>query len=508
MYKYFSILVLSIVLFSCETENKVKPPNIILVMTDDQGYGDLSVHGSPDVSTPNIDNLKSQAVSLEDFQVSSTCAPTRAAIMTGRHPFKAGVTHTIFERERMALGITTLPEVLKRANYTSAIFGKWHLGDEPDYQPNKRGFDEIFIHGAGGIGQAFPGSCADVPGNNYFNPIIKHNDTFVQTKGFCTDVFFAQALSWIKEKSEQDRPFFAYIACNAPHEPFIAPESYKKKFKEQGYPENCQGFYGMVENIDDNMGILMEKLDAWELSDNTILIFMTDNGKTGNAGTGGIHGNYNAGMRGFKVSSHEGGTRVPFFIRWPGKFKAGREVDVLLNHYDILPTFAEIANIDISDILDLDGRSFLPLLKNEHYKPDDRYRFIHRGRWGLNPELADTSWVERALKWVGTEESCQPEFFKFKKYAVRNERYRLVDDTQLYDVINDPGETKNIVSEHPEVVEQMKKAYTKWWDNVRSYMVNENAPLSDEKPYWKAYYQQKESKGIPENRISNTVSVE
>ena len=169
----FSVLFVSILLFGCS--HKKIAPNIILIMTDDQGYGDISAHGSPDVSTPNMDTLKSQGVSLEDFQVSSTCAPTRSAIMTGRHPFKNGITHTILERERMALGITTLPEVLKKGGYTSGIFGKWHLGDEHDYQPDSRGFNEVFIHGAGGIGQAYAGSCADAPNNIGFKAQLSLN---------------------------------------------------------------------------------------------------------------------------------------------------------------------------------------------------------------------------------------------------------------------------------------------------------------------------------------------
>ena len=219
--RLFYVLFIS-TLFCCTS--KKKAPNIILILTDDQGYADISAHGSPDVSTPNMDKLKSQGISLVDFQVSPTCAPTRSAIMTGRHPFKNGITHTILERERMALGITTLQQVLKKGGYESGIFGKWHLGDEQEYQPDSRGFDEVFIHGAGGIGQAYAGSCADVPDNKYFDPIIKHNGTFVKTKGFCTDVFFTQALSWIKNKSKEDKPFFVYLSTNAPHGPFIAPE--------------------------------------------------------------------------------------------------------------------------------------------------------------------------------------------------------------------------------------------------------------------------------------------
>ncbi len=495
----FSVLFMSILLSGCASEKK--SPNIILIMTDDQGYADISAHGSPDVLTPSMDTLKSQGISLEDFQVSPTCAPTRSAIMTGRHPFKNGITHTILERERMALGITTLPQVLKNGGYTSGIFGKWHLGDESEYQPESRGFDEVFIHGAGGIGQAYPGSCADAPNNGYFDPAIKHNGTFVKTKGFCTDIFFTQALSWIKDKSEEDQPFFAYITTNAPHGPFIAPESYKKKFVEQGYPEKAQGFYGMIENIDDNLGRLMSKLESWGIADNTILIFMSDNGKT-YGGQNNVHGKtYNAGMKGFKGSAHEGGTRVPFFIRWPGKFVPGKKVDALLNHYDILPTFADIAGVDISEISGLDGRSFLPYLQDDTYKANDRYRFVHGGRWPLHP--GNPGDQEGSKRWVGTLESSNPDSAIYKNCAVRNERYRLINNKELYDVISDPGQTQDIASDHPEVVAEMRKVYDAWWHKVKPYMANENVPLAKEKPFWVAYNAQKESEGIKDWIIPN-----
>ena len=337
MYGYKSIGLIMLVSFkgSCKIklqEEAYAKPNIILVMTDDQGYGDISAHNSPDVYTPNMDKLKSQAVSLDDFQASPTCAPTRSAIMTARAPFKNGITHTILERERMTLDAITLPQMLRRAAYTSGIFGKWHLGDESEYQPENRGFDEVFIHGAGGIGQAYAGSCADVPDNSYFNPIIKNNGVFVKTEGFCTDIFFSQAMTWIEEKSKEEQPFFAYITTNAPHGPFLSPESFKKKFKEKGYSENAQGFYGMVENIDENLGRLMRKIEETGIAENTVLIFMSDNGKTG-----APHPDmkaFNAGMKGFKGSLNEGGSRVPFFIRWPEKFQAGGVVDAMQNHYD------------------------------------------------------------------------------------------------------------------------------------------------------------------------------
>ncbi len=310
-----------------------KQPNIILIITDDQGYYDLSCHGNPHLATPNLDKLRDESLRFTRFQVSPTCAPTRSAIMSGRAPFYVGVTHTILERERMKLGVPTMPEMLRDAGYTTGIFGKWHLGDQDPYRPDQRGFDEVFIHGAGGIGQSYAGSCGDAPGNKYFDPAILHNNTFVKTKGFCTDIFFNQAMKWM-ETQKGKKPFFAYITTNAPHGPFIAPDSYKKKFIDAGIKGNTVGFYGMIENIDDNVGRLTAKLAEWGIEKDTLLIFITDNGPSAS--------NYNGDHKGKKGSVDEGGTRVPSFWRWPGVLKPGTDVDRIANHYDILPTFAEI----------------------------------------------------------------------------------------------------------------------------------------------------------------------
>ena len=232
-------------------------PNIIVVITDDQGYPPIGRHGHPWLATPNLDALYDTSTRFSRFFVAPTCSPTRSAIMTGRHPEKNGVTHTIFERERMTLNATILPQVLKAAGYHSGIFGKWHLGDEDPYQPDQRGFEEVFIHGAGGIGQAYDCSCADAPHNQYMNPLIRHNGRFVQTNGFCTDVFFSAALGWIKQQSARNEPFFAYIATNAPHGPYIAPEKNARRFEQLGFGKDQAGFYGMVENIDENIGRLL-----------------------------------------------------------------------------------------------------------------------------------------------------------------------------------------------------------------------------------------------------------
>jgi len=449
---------------AAEGENTLKgqKPNIIIVITDDQGYADISSHGHPLLKTPNLDKLRSQSMSFESFHASPTCAPTRSAIMSGRDPFYVGVTHTVLERERMALNVPTLAEMLRDNGYSTGIFGKWHLGDEAAYRPDKRGFEEVFMHGAGGIGQSYGGTCGDAPGNKYFNPFILHNNKFVKTEGFCTDIFFSQAITWMEKKKEQKKPFFTYISTNAPHGPFISPEKYKAPFAKAGYNGRQQGFYGMIANIDERMGTLMAKLNEWDIADNTILIFMSDNGPTGAGNT------WNAGMKGKKGSVDEGGTRVPFFIRWHKKISPATHCKKLVRHYDILPTVAELIGTTPKEKDQLAGRSFLPLLENPTAPWADRYTIIHRGRWG------------RLQK---------PE--KNKNYAIRTERWRLVEGTRLYDIQKDPLQKKNVIKQHPQVIKDMHTYYDTWWKNALPKMVNENAPLEGHNTfhlmYWKQY---------------------
>ncbi|MAT14129.1 MAG: arylsulfatase [Planctomyces sp.] len=462
-------------------------PNVILVMTDDQGYPPVGRHGHPWIETPNLDSLYDQSTRFTRFLVSPTCSPTRSALMTGRHPLKNGITHTILERERLTLDATILPQILKQAGYTSGIFGKWHLGDEEPYQPHQRGFDETFIHGAGGIGQAYDCSCADAPDNSYFDPVIRHNGSFVKTEGFCTDVFFTAAMGWIREQEALNKPFFAYIATNAPHGPFLAPEEDKQRFLDMGFSQETAGFYGMVENIDDNIGRLITMLDSSGLSENTLVIFMSDNGMTGHgAGPGNkplgetASGKelflYNAEMKGLKGSPHEGGVRVPFFVRWPGHIKAGAEVDRIAAHIDLLPTLAALTGASLPQG-QVEGRNLLPLMEDPQREWSDRYLFTHVARWPKGDE---------------------PNEYQWKNFAVRNQRYRFVNNSELYDIQNDPGETNNIIDQHPEVVKEMRKAYDEFWQAARPLMVNEQTPNSDTRPFHVLYKRQQETTGIPQ----------
>ncbi|MFG0335476.1 MAG: arylsulfatase [Maioricimonas sp. JB049] len=459
-------------------------PNIILVMTDDQGMGDLSCMGNTVLRTPHLDRFYELSTRFTDFHVSPTCAPTRSAIMSGRHEFRNGVTHTIKERERMALSTTTFPELLQNAGYKTGIFGKWHLGDEDEYQPYNRGFSEVFIHGAGGIGQSYEGSCADFPPNReqegrYFDNVILHNDTLVQTQGFCTDVFFQAALGWMRKQQQAETPFFAYITPNAPHGPMIAPEKYKQRFADMGWDESTQGRYGMIENIDDNFGLMMQKLDEWDLWDNTLVIFMTDNGQAGRSGR--LNGKrvlmYTAGFRTGKGSPWEGGTHVPAFWRWKGVLGEGVDIPALTAHIDLFETFCDLAGATIpDDIQERDGRSLLPLLEDPNADWPDRHLFFHVGRW---------------------EKGADPNESRYNRCAIRTARWRLVNNRELYDIAADPYETQDVAAEHPEVVAELRKAYDAWWDATVPLMVNEDAPYAPRQPQAVRYEKQLEERGIP-----------
>lgn len=464
-------------------------PNIILIITDDQGYPPLGCHGHPWIHTPNLDDLYRHSTRFTRFLVSPTCSPTRSALMTGRHSMRNGVTHTILERERLTLDAVTLPQVLGAAGYTSGIFGKWHLGDEEPYQPHRRGFDEVFIHGAGGIGQAYDCSCADAPGNSYFDPVIRHNSQFVKTKGFCTDVFFDAASTWIGTAHQQSKPFFAYISTNAPHGPFLAPESSKKRFLDCGFGEEQAAFYGMIENIDDNVGRLMKQLEEWSLLDRTVVIFMSDNGMTGGgSGKPGValgHQSdgtamlpYYGGMRGLKGSTDEGGVRVPFFVRWDGHFSPDRNIDRIAGDIDLFPTLAALAGAELPES-QVEGRSLFPLLEDSSARWDDRFLFTHVGRWATGAE---------------------PNDFQWKNFSVRSQKYRFVNNRELFDMESDPGQSENIIEQHPEVVKEMRAAYGKWWKETRPLMINETAPLSKTRPFHELYNAQLQQAGIPEWR--------
>jgi arylsulfatase len=478
-------LTLLLMSFGCSvsTQNKSlknTKPNIILVMTDDQGMGDLACMGNQVLKTPNIDAFYNKSTRFTDFQVSPTCAPTRAAIMSGNRPFEVGVTHTIFQRERMSKDVFTMPQALQSAGYKTGLFGKWHLGDEEEYLPTNRGFNEVLMHGAGGIGQTRYGDFPPNKENLYFDNILLHNDTIVKTKGFCTDVFFDAALGWIKKQNEADAPYFAYVSLNAPHAPLVAPEKYKKRFLDLGYDKGTAGRYGMIENIDDNFGIMMQKLESWNALENTLVIFMTDNGATHLKGS--LNGerikHFNANLRGGKNSPFEGGTHVPAFWYWKGKLETGIDIDKLTSHIDLYKTFSEIAGVKLpKKMQELSGRSLVPLLENPNSEWSDRELFVHCGRW----------------------QEGKREEAKYKKAAIRTQQWRFDNNKELFDISIDPSEKNNVADQHPEVIATLRKSYNFWWENTKPLMVNEGLPKvePENQPLAIRYHKQLKEYGIP-----------
>jgi len=402
-----------------------KQPNVILVMTDDQGYGDLGCHGNDVIVTPNLDELYAQSIRLTDFHVDPTCSPTRSALMTGHYSSRTGVWHTIMGRSLLGRDQVTIGDVFSASGYRTAIFGKWHLGDNYPYRPQDRGFQEVLIHGGGGVGQG-----PDYWGNDYFDDTYFHNGTAKKFEGYCTDIWFDGALKFIE--ANKNRPFFCYVPTNAPHGPYNVADKYSKPYRDKGVKDNQANFYGMITNIDENMGRLMRRLKELDLEQNTILIFMTDNGTSGG---------FAGGMRGKKGSEYEGGHRVPFFVRWPaGGLKSPGDVDRLSAHVDVLPTLIDLCSLKRPAGVKFDGASLAPLFKNE------------AGRWPERTLLVHSQRIEHPEKW--------------RKSAVMTRRWRLINGKELYDVQADPVQKNDIADANPKVVEELRRSYEQWWADL------------------------------------------
>lgn len=415
-------------------------PNVLIVITDDQGYGDVAFTGNPAIKTPNIDRLRNEGLLLNNFHVDPTCAPTRSALMTGRYSDRVGVWHTVQGRSMLRRREITMADIFGSNGYVTGLFGKWHLGDCYPYRPEDRGFQHSVYHQAGGVGQA-----PDYWGNDYFDDTYIADGKHQRFEGFCTDVWFDEGMKFIK--ANKDMPFFAYISTNAPHSPYFCPEKYTKSY--EGNPDvSITEFYGMITNIDDNMAKLMKMLDEEGLAENTILIFMTDNGTAGGLKSGR---GYDGGMRGMKNSEYDGGHRVPFIIRWPsGKIEAGKSVERLTAHIDILPTVIELCGLEAPDI-EFDGSDIRDLLYTD-----------------------GKSWPDRALV-VESQRVVDP--IKWRKSAVMTDRWRLVNGTELFDIQADPKQRNDLAQQYPEVVKRLRNEYNSFWGDVSrehsltSYMV-------------------------------------
>ena len=412
-------------------------------MTDDQGYGDLGCHANPVINTPNMDLFDANAVRFTDFHVDLMCAPTRAGQMTGRYAFRCGVTAAFAGRSIMRLEETTLVEIFKHNGYATGLFGMWHLGENFPFRPNERGFDETVVCWSGGATQA-----ADAWGNDYYEDRYSHNNVVEQYEGYCTDVFFGEGLKWIEKN--RDRSFFAFFPLNAPRRPFFVDESYSKPYEAKGAPPLMAKFYGMIENIDEGLGAFRTKLDELGLAENTIFIFMTDNG-TGPAGLSkeGNWRGHTAGMRARKGSVDDGGHRVPFFVQWPAAgIGGGRDVDRLAAGIDVAPTLVELAGLERPKPIEFDGRSLVPLLRCEPGWADGRVHFTQHSQFYVK----------------GKRQMNDPQ--PYFKSAVLDERWRLVDGQELYDIKADPTQANDVSADPPEEVARLRAAYDEWWAQV------------------------------------------
>lgn len=410
-------------------------PNVLVVITDDQGYGDIGAHGNGMIQTPNLDRLHSESVRLTDFHVDPTCSPSRSALMSGRYSTRTGVWHTIMGRSLMDPGEQTLAEIFGANGYRTGMFGKWHLGDNYPLRPQDQGFEHVVWHHGGGVGQG-----PDYWGNDYFDDTYEVNGQWRGFEGYCTDVWFQEAQAFIEE--EDERPFFAYVSTNAPHGPYLVDEAYSKPYEDQGVARTMARFYGMITSIDENLGRLRE-----HLPEDTLVLFLTDNGTAAgrapgrNESEGAAWPGFNAGLRGQKGSEYEGGHRVPCFFHWPGgRVGGGRNLDRLTAHVDILPTLVELCGLDHRSARPIDGVSLAPALRGSDGGPTGRTLFVHSQR------------VERPKKW--------------RKSAVMTEAWRLVNGVELYDIQADRAQTEDVAGENPDVVSMLRSAYESWWTTL------------------------------------------
>jgi len=443
--KKIHLLALLFLVFLIGCKKDRTPPNVILIITDDQGYGDLSFNGNPNIITPALDNFAAESVRFNNFYVSPVCAPTRSSLMTGRYSLRTGVRDTYNGGAIMASSEVTLAEMLKQANFTTGIFGKWHLGDNYPSRPSDQGFDQSLIHLAGGMGQVGDFTNYFKKDTSYFDPILWHNNEQKPYKGYCSDIFTENAIEFIEKN--KNNPFFCYLSFNAPHNPLQVPDEYYQAYKtldptdgidpelipnekiSEKTKDNTRKVYAMVTNIDDNLKKLFNKVDELGIKDNTIVIFMTDNGPQ--------HARYIAGMKGRKSSVYNGGIRVPFFLRFPAMFSGNQEVNQITAHIDLLPSLSKLCNVEMPRDRKIDGRSFIPSINGE--KLPERSFFSYWTR--KYPELYNNIALQRGqFKLIGKTDYNSP-----------------IENFELYDTYNDPFEKNNLVTQKKSIALSLKK---------------------------------------------------
>ena len=402
-------------------------PNVIVVMTDDQGYGDLSAHGNPVLRTPSMDKLHSQSVRFTDFHVAPMCTPSRGQLLTGRDAMDNGASFVCMGRSLIREELPTIAQIFRTAGYATGHFGKWHLGDNHPFRPQDRGFEETVHHGAWGIT-----SLADYFGNDYFNDHYRHNGRVEQYAGYCTDIWFEEAMAWIRRQARDEKPFLVYLPTNAPHVPLWAPQKYIGPYLGK-VESRIAKFFGMIASIDENMGRLTALLDELEIADDTIFVFLGDNGTAQGETV------FNAGMRGKKRSLYEGGHRVPLFWRWPaGAIGPPRDIDTLTHVQDVLPTLLDLADVRAPSDAAFDGVNLAPLLGGKEQDLSQRMLVVQYG--GV--------------------------FEKHRDAAVLWNKWRLVNGTELYDLGSDPGQLHDVAGQFPDTLAKMRAHYDEWWDEL------------------------------------------
>jgi len=426
-------------------------PNILLIIMDDLAWGDLACHSNPYTHTPNLDRLYSESSHLTRYCSGPLCSPARASLMTGRYHLRTRVLDTYCGRATLDPTEWTLGQALQAAGYRTGAFGKWHLGDNYPTRAMDLGFVESLTHRAGGIGQ--PG---DHPDNyprwwtdSYFDPVLYHNGTPTQSQGYCTDIFTDAALAFIEQNRAE--PFFVYLATNAPHTPLIIADAWADRYRQMGINETHARLYGMVENIDWNVGRLLDKLAALGLAESTIVIYTSDHGPCGSArdpsAPPGKQDRFNAGLRGLKGTLYEGGIRVPSFWRWPGRFPANHDIDRIAHPIDILPTLLAACAVPAPDEHTLDGVTLLPLLSGEEQRE---------------------SWPDRSL-YMQWHRGDVP--VRYRNYAVITQQYKLYrpqenQPDELYDIAADPYETTDLAADQPDLVKRLRAHYDAWLNEM------------------------------------------
>jgi arylsulfatase/arylsulfatase A len=446
-------------------------PNVVLIMTDDQGIGDFGCLGNPVMETPNIDAMATRSASMSTFYVSPVCSPTRACLMTGRYNYRTRCIDTWLGRSMMDPAEITVAEVLAEAGYATGIFGKWHLGDCYPMRPLDQGFEQSLVLRGGGLAQP-----ADPPENErrYTNPVLFRNGKKVQTDGYCTDVYFDAALEFIEQTHRSERNFFVYLPTNAPHGPFHdVPEDLRKHYMEKqdellkiglsdlktnrlkAEIDKLARIAAMITNIDTNVGRLFEKLESLQLTENTVVIFMVDNGPNSRR--------YVGKMRGMKTNVYEGGVRSPLWVQWPARLQAGYARGELSAHIDIMPTILDACQAKVPPGLNLDGRSLLPVLLGESVDWSDRSVVIqsHRG----NQPVRYGNFMIRSGQWKLLHAS-----------GFGKERFTGDALFELYNLNNDPLESQNLIQDEPKVAARLRRTYDAWFDDVSSTRHNNYAP--------------------------------